>query len=994
MSPLRLSARLVAALALLLLPLRAAAQPPGITNGFPYTTDPADTAASPWLPAMPAEPAGAHGFLQHDQQGNFRFDDGTPARFYGVTLQWTAALPDSTGAIATAARLRKLGVNLVRLQYIDNAYDWGGWSTILDDATGFRTLHPERMRRLDWFIAQLKSHGIYSYLILQSARIPRGSDGLGADADSVLWLGTYLNYLYPAARSANKEVARQILDHTNPFTGAPYKNEPAVAMLELVDQGSLISRYRQGQTEYRPDGSTISWRHSSRLDSLFTGFLMGKYGSKGALAAAWRTTPPAGGFPNLIREGSFEGDFERFWAIDAYDGVSVSRILSQGDSVPDGDLALTLRVRNGAGNIYAGYMAQAVNLEFNTLYRLSFKAKCSNPAGRSIVVGGYQEGGMGAGINTQIALAPYWREQEAYFLVPVKSSTPFTMYFWYGDMEGDIQIDDVQIRAVESPGLQPEEMPANALVKRIPWWDEATRLVSSRRIEDQSEFYMTLEGNYLADLHRFVADTIGARQPVTGAGHYWASGYMETAIQRDFDFSAASAGWDWVSGDASNWQVRNYSQLRNDWGGSINTLARHAHRGQPYVTSFAHPFPNRYQAESMLMIPAYSLLQDWDGLILDSYADDMDLGAETFIDTNEYYTVAKNPLVTAMMPAAAHLFRNSLLKPAQGSISLRHSLQQARITPRMEGLWDYYALPGGMHGRAMLANRVTIDSADAEYFTQRDDIAFASEIEGEVTSDTREIIWEYNRGAISIDAPRAQGASGYLGRAGGVTLRNVSLDLLSANETATMLWVPLDTARPLGGEGRSLMVLASRTEPTGWQWRDSTHADRWGAGPMLLDPLKVRLTFNTGAEVTRISICPLDSAGNAAGAPIVLEGNGPKSTVIDQAQTRAVWYGVELAGAGAAGVEREPKGALLAAWPGTVTDRAYITVALGEPAGNARLELFDLLGRRARLLHEGAMSAGEQTIRLDAADLPAGTYLVRLATEGGTLATERIVVRR
>ncbi len=993
MATLRPSTVILAALLVVLLMVPATAQPIGITNGFPYTINPSDTTSSPYLPTQPSQQAGIHGFLKRDQEGNFRFDDGNPARFYGVTLQWTACFPDSTSAIATAARLRKLGVNLVRFQYMDNSYDWWQQATFLDAATGFRTLHPQQIRRLDWFIAQLKRNGIYSYLTLQSARVARTDDGIGATAaDSVIWLGTYLNYLYPQMRTVNKEIARQLLDHVNPFTGTAYKSEPAIALIEIMGQGSLISRYRQGQTEYRPGGYGFSWQHSSRLDTLFTEFLRRKYGTKQALASAWRNAAPHGGFPNLIQEGSFEGDFERSWIIDSYDGVSVSKILTQGDSVPDGSLALTLRVRNGSGNVYAAYMIQNVRLEFNTLYRLSFKAKCSNPGGRKVIVGGYQEGGLGAGLFKDLEIAPYWREQDAYFLVPVKSSDPFSIVLWYGDVEGDLQIDDIQIRAVETSGLQAREAQENALVGRIPWGNDLNALLSSGRIEDQSEFYMGLEAGYLTDLHRFVSDTIKAQQPVSGASHYWASGYMEAAIQKQFDYSTTSAGWDWISGEGDAWQIRNTSQLRIDWGGAIYEMTMRAHREQPYIGTFMQPYPNRYQAESMLMLPAYSLLQDWDGLILDTYAEQNTPGPEKFIDTGAYYTIEKNPLVVSLMPAVAHLFRNGFLKPARTAIPLRHSTAQARLLPRMEGAWGLYAVPGGINGRTMLINRVVIDSTDAEYFTQSDDISFPSQIEGEVASDTREILWEYNRGTLSLDAPRAQGATGALARAGGFTLRNISIALLSANETATLLWVPLDTAQPLGTAGRSLLVLVSRTEPTGWHWRDSTHADLWGAGPMLFDPLRVRLAFNVNDTINRISITPLDSSGMPAGETVVLRKDGPLTTTIDQGRTPALWYSVELATDPSLSTEYRRERETLTAWPSITADRTYITVTLKQPLQHARLELFNPLGRRVRMIHEGAMEAGEHTVRLEASDLPSGTYLIRLVSaETGGLTTRVIV---
>ena len=49
-------------------------------------------------------------------------------------------------------------------------------------------------------------------------------------------------------------------------------------------------------------------------------------------------------------------------------------------------------------------------------------------------------------------------------------------------------------------------------------------------------------------------------------------------------------------------------------------------------------------------------------------------------------------------------------------------------------------------------------------------------------------------------------------------------------------------------------------------------------------------------------------------------------------------------------------------------------------AGEARVAIFDALGRRVAVLHDGPLSAGRHTLALDAAVLPAGAYVVRDGT--------------
>jgi hypothetical protein len=62
-------------------------------------------------------------------------------------------------------------------------------------------------------------------------------------------------------------------------------------------------------------------------------------------------------------------------------------------------------------------------------------------------------------------------------------------------------------------------------------------------------------------------------------------------------------------------------------------------------------------------------------------------------------------------------------------------------------------------------------------------------------------------------------------------------------------------------------------------------------------------------------------------------------------------------------------------------------------AGPARLEAFDLLGRRVAVLADGVVSGAPQTATLDAGAFAPGVYVLRLTTEAGVLARTVTVVR-
>ena len=84
--------------------------------------------------------------------------------------------------------------------------------------------------------------------------------------------------------------------------------------------------------------------------------------------------------------------------------------------------------------------------------------------------------------------------------------------------------------------------------------------------------------------------------------------------------------------------------------------------------------------------------------------------------------------------------------------------------------------------------------------------------------------------------------------------------------------------------------------------------------------------------------------------------------------------GAALAASGAgveAGVE------VSAAFPNPFNPQTIFTVS-NAVDGPVRVEVFDLLGRRVALLHEGPLGAGTHAFTFDAAHLPSGRYLLRV----------------
>ncbi len=215
----------------------AAAHRTDTSDWAPFTL-PWDTAAVD-LSFLNDAPAGRHGFLRAEGD-RFVFADGAPARFWGTCFTAEQNLPPHPDAEVTARRLARYGVNMVRVHQADAAYAANNLFREGRAHNGTRRLDPAMVDRLDYLIAQLKANGIYVYFDLLSTRTFDASDGVASAAKLDLGGKPYTNFDAHLI-ALQKEFARQFLSHRNPYTGLAYKDDPAVAMIALVNENDLFT---------------------------------------------------------------------------------------------------------------------------------------------------------------------------------------------------------------------------------------------------------------------------------------------------------------------------------------------------------------------------------------------------------------------------------------------------------------------------------------------------------------------------------------------------------------------------------------------------------------------------------------------------------------------------------------------------------------------------------------------------------------------------------
>jgi len=234
-------------------------------------------------------PAGKHGFMK-TVEGRWQFDDGTPVRLV-ATMQGTPR--DKKESAYTARWLAKYGFNLVRIGHLVTGPEPGSAVDWSKPDSGH--LNPAVMEQLDYFIAELARHGIYSRPTMLWYRKLKQGDGVDAVQESAAFAdqkakrqpnpkeeplldSAGITFFDEKVMAANIALERAILTHRNPYRdNKTWGEDPAVAQIEVTNEDGVFF--------YTIDG--IAPHYAKELDRLWAAWLGKKYGAREKLAAAW-----------------------------------------------------------------------------------------------------------------------------------------------------------------------------------------------------------------------------------------------------------------------------------------------------------------------------------------------------------------------------------------------------------------------------------------------------------------------------------------------------------------------------------------------------------------------------------------------------------------------------------------------------------------------------------------------------------------------------------
>jgi len=232
-------------------------------------------------------PAGKDGFIRV-QDGHLVKPDGKRFRIWGVNLTgWTGGstlLPPKEEAPLWAAEMARFGINCARFHFLDTPAHDGSVTNengrripagLIAPGDTSLELDPEALDRLDFFIAELKKRGIYANLNLNVGRRYRKGDGV-PDHEFIQRAATKgMTYVGERLLELQRDYARKLLTHHNPYTGSEYRNEPAVACVEIVNENSLVEFWCRNWLEGKltADHPTPQLDFSPYYEKILTGDL-------------------------------------------------------------------------------------------------------------------------------------------------------------------------------------------------------------------------------------------------------------------------------------------------------------------------------------------------------------------------------------------------------------------------------------------------------------------------------------------------------------------------------------------------------------------------------------------------------------------------------------------------------------------------------------------------------------------------------------------------
>ena len=835
------------------------------------------------------------GYVHVSADGHFAVNSGR-IKFWGTNTTFGANFPSKSNAPQVAARLAKYGFNIVRFHHMD-MYDI--WTTVNPD----RVLSSAKLDLMDYFIYQLKQKGIYVDLNLVVSRpFNRGTD-LPADIDLITdWkVRDALGFFDPQTRQLQKDYARDLLTHTNPYTGNAYINEPAVAFIEINNENGLTQAYLSNQLDSLPP------YYYNLLNTQWNNWLKNKYATQAQLETAWGVVNQSLG-SEMLTNGRFTTGLITPWNVEFHDTATGNAVVETGTG-PGGLNCARINVATaGSAGWHVQFNQGGLSVTAGAPYTITFYAKADTNRTISVSLMMAHDPWSNLGFSADINLTTTW-QVFAFTFAPHTSDTNARINFSNMGLAagGSFYFTDVSLKPGGLIGLKPGENLYITGIDNFKNQGDVGRTTNGKK--DWFRFLQETERNYWIEMRDYIRNTLGAHSLIFGT----IIGCSTPNVQSVFDAIDTHAYWQHpefpgTPWSGTDWYVRNLPMVNNQSGSTVAGLGMKAVLSKPHlVTEYNHPHPYSYEAESMYFLSTYASLQDWDAVFEFDYN-----GSDTW-NTQKidgYFAVNQNPVKMASMISAALAFHRGDIAPATGTVVVPIGWETE--INELLSTWAWWLVDGskvGENPKASLIHKVRI-AVEGQSVPPGSIAPGTTNVSGNImTSDTGEIVWDLSNssaGYVRVNTPKTKFLYGFIGGRthylSGVTITPGSTLM---NGFSTIAVTALDGASIASAQKILITALGTQynTGAQFYQYPNTpitfppsmeinlTLRNQWGTSPTNVEGIPA--TVILPCAYTNTSVWALDTSGARKTSLAVTNNGGFASFTIDPTY-QTLWYEVQV----------------------------------------------------------------------------------------------------
>lgn len=801
------------------------------------------------------------------KNGHFADQTGRRVRFLGTNITASAPFSKPEDAAKVAARLHKFGFNIVRLHHIDSSWPDPNIFGAGQARNSAKTqVAPASMEALDAMVAALKQHGIYTNLNLHVGRALTAADGF-EDAGKLPEMGKILAYFEPRFIEIQKNYARQILGHINPRTGQKWADDPAVAVVELNNEDTLVGEAWSGKLQALPP----TYRETLRAS--WNAFLKTRYASTDALRTSWNAGA-ANSELNLLLNARY-GDEGNGWDLERPDDATATvKIVdiaapTDGTPAPTGRAARVEVLQKPAQTWNVQWQQRGLTLQPDSYYTLSFWARSDAPRAASLGFSLDQAPWSQIGGGQTLALTPKWQRVRQVFRVGQSVPNHNRVSFSLGGETGAVEFADFRLTEGASAVFETAQTLENGSLD-LP----VNGSIVAPQGRDWLAFLSALEQKYVAAMRDVIQRELGYRGLVTCSQASY-GGFAGILREDAGEWTDMHAYWQHPNfpnraWDMADWTIGNTPMLDEIGGGTLEELATHRVAGKPFtVSEYNHPAPHEFASETVPLLLGFAAAQDWDGVYLFDYNGD---GANWNSDRiRGFFSHDSDPNKMAFLPTMARAFLSGQIAPYAPKTTLRvprGELLGLTQQTQVEGFWRN--VPNQWR-RAGLTRGDLLGSRVEMQLTGGNGATTLSRSGARRTHAPASFNWNFNGkdGHLLIDTPTTKALVGRVGDAwsGGLwPLGALQIEKASSSNGWAAITLSARDNLPLERSQSILISSLNRAENEGMIWNAprTSVATNWGKGPIQLETPSATLRLQTAAKSA--TVWKLDARGARRGA--------------------------------------------------------------------------------------------------------------------------------